>query len=243
MNKSEQLKKAAKKLSAGVSKLEFIPEITHIYNPLEYAWKAHEAYLELAGNSSKRIIFVGMNPGPWGMAQTGVPFGEINAVTAWLGIKTEVGTPAAEHPKRPVTGFSCSRSEVSGKRLWGLMEQKFGKPEKFFMEHYVANYCPVSFMTETGKNFTPDKLPKEQQRRLFDLCDLHLKETAEILEAEWLLGIGKFAEQRINSALKSEIAEGTVKSGTILHPSPASPAANRGWAEAAEKKMNEYGLW
>lgn len=243
MNKSEQLKEAALKLSEAVSKLEFTEEITHIYNPLEYAWKAHAAYLELAGNSRKKIIFVGMNPGPWGMAQTGVPFGEIASVTDWLNIHTDINKPASEHPKRPIEGFNCSRSEVSGKRLWNLMAERFGTSEAFFREHYVANYCPLSFMTETGRNFTPDKLPKPEQRNLFEACDEHLRATVEILEAEWVLGIGKFAETRINSALKTEVANGSVKSGTILHPSPASPAANRGWADAAVKKMLSYGLW
>ncbi|HAK46802.1 MAG TPA: single-stranded DNA-binding protein [Spirochaeta sp.] len=243
MNKAEQLKSAARVLSEAVSKLKFTDEITHIYNPLEYAWDAHALYLEKAGSGPKKIIFMGMNPGPWGMAQTGVPFGEIAAVTGWLGIKTEVGKPALEHPKRIIEGFDCSRSEVSGRRFWGLMADRFGKPESFYADHYVANYCPISFMTESGKNFTPDKLPKEQQERLFEACDSHLRATAEILEAEWVLGIGKFAEQRINAALKTDVESGKVKSGTVLHPSPASPAANRGWAEAATKKMRAYGLW
>ena len=243
MNTIEELKAAARELSAAVSKLKFTDEITHIYNPLEYAWKAHEIFIEKFGAGKKKIIFLGMNPGPWGMAQTGLPFGEIAAATNWLGIRTEVGHPENEHPKRIIEGFGCGRSEVSGKRLWGLMSERFGSPENFFSDHWVANYCPLSFMTETGKNFTPDKLPKEQRDMLFEACDQHLRATAGILEPEWMLGIGKFAETRINDAMKAEVDSGQIKSGTVLHPSPASPAANRGWAEAATKKMISYGLW
>lgn len=243
MKKSKHLIDAAKELSKTVSELKFTKEITHIYNPLEYAWKAHEEYLLRYGNSTKKIIFLGMNPGPWGMAQTGIPFGEIAAAVNWLGIKAEIDKPAAEHPKRPVEGFACCRSEVSGRRLWGLMAERFGSTDKFFKEHYVANYCPLSFMTETGRNFTPDKLPKAEQQKLFEACDIHLRKTAEILEAKWLLGIGKFAEKMINSAMAEEISANKIKSGTIIHPSPASPAANRGWGEAVTKKMSEYGLW
>ncbi|MDC7226452.1 MAG: single-stranded DNA-binding protein [Spirochaetales bacterium] len=243
MNRTEQLKYAARELSAAVSKLKFTEEITHIYNPLEYAWEAHKLYLEKYGDGAKKIIFLGMNPGPWGMAQTGLPFGEIDAAVNWLGIKTTVGKPENEHPKRMVDGFECSRSEVSGRRLWGLMAERFRTPEAFFAEHWVANYCPMSFMTESGKNFTPDKLPRAEQEELFAACDVHLRATVEILEAEWVLGIGKFAETRINTAMKTEVETGKIKSGTVLHPSPASPAANRGWAEAATKKMRTYGLW
>ncbi|MBI9107739.1 MAG: single-stranded DNA-binding protein [Spirochaetales bacterium] len=243
MNKAQLIIEATLKMSQAVSGLDFIEEITHIYNPLVYAWDAHRVYIERFAGNRKKVIFLGMNPGPWGMAQTGVPFGEISAVKDWLKIEEEVSRPAKEHPKRPVEGFLCSRSEISGKRLWSLIENRFGNPEKFFQEHYVANYCPVSFMTETGKNFTPDKLPKEQQKALFDVCDIHLREIAEILEAEWLIGVGKFAEKRINEALKKQIESSKIKSGTIIHPSPASPAANKGWAEAVIIKMAEYGLW
>ncbi|MDC7126318.1 MAG: single-stranded DNA-binding protein [Spirochaetales bacterium] len=243
MNKAQLLKDVALELSEEVSKLDFTDEITHIYNPLEYAWKSHSQYLEKYGNNPKKIIFVGMNPGPWGMAQTGVPFGEITAVINWLKIETDVEKPENEHPKRPIEGFSCKRSEVSGRRLWGLMAERYNEPENFFSEHYVANYCPLSFMTESGRNFTPDKLPKEERIKLFNACDKHLNKTAEILEANWLIGIGKFAETRINAALKDEIKSEKIKSGNILHPSPASPAANRGWSEAVISKMGEYGLW
>ena len=243
MNRAELVMQAARRMSEAVAGLNFTDEITHIYNPLEYAWEGHRKYLEHFASGKKKIIFLGMNPGPWGMAQTGVPFGEISAVKDWLGIETKVSKPDNEHPKRPVEGFSCQRSEVSGKRLWALMKDRFGTPEAFFAENYVGNYCPVSFMTETGRNFTPDKLPRDQQKALFDICDEHLREVTEILEAEWLLGVGKFAEKRINTALKEKLVSGVVKSGTIIHPSPASPAANRGWAEAVTRKMAEYGLW
>jgi len=99
-----------------------------------------------------------MNPGPFGMAQIGVPFGEIASARDWLGLEGPVGQPRTVNPKRPVEGFACARSEVSGQRLWGLFRARFGAPEAFFAEHFVANYCPLVFF-EGGRNLTPDKLP------------------------------------------------------------------------------------
>ena len=46
------------------------------------------------------MIFLGMHPGPWGMAQIGVPFGEIPAVRDWMGISTTVDKPPVEHRRR-----------------------------------------------------------------------------------------------------------------------------------------------
>ena len=99
---------------------EFRAPVAYTYNPLEYAWAGHEAYVRRFGNGPKKVLYLGMNPGPFGMAQTGVPFGEVSAVRLWMGISACIGQPPAMHPKRPVQGFICPRSELSGRRLWGL---------------------------------------------------------------------------------------------------------------------------
>ena len=236
---SRQLIAAARELSAQVSRLRFAAPITHIYNPLEYAWAAHEMYLRRFGASSKRVVFLGMNPGPFGMTQTGVPFGEIAAVRDWLQIQTPIGKPANEHPKRPIEGFGCTRSEVSGRRLWGLFAERFSTAENFFTDHFVANYCPLVFCEASGRNFTPDKLPVAEQAELFAVCDAHLQRVLEILRPEWLIGVGGFALER-GEAVSENVR---VKLGKILHPSPASPAANRGWAEAATKQLRDLEVW
>jgi single-strand selective monofunctional uracil DNA glycosylase len=236
---SAQLISAAQRLRKGVDRLKFSAPVTHVYNPLAYAWGGHELYLQKFGNGPKRIVFVGMNPGPFGMVQTGVPFGEINAVRNWLGIECAIAKPKQEHPKRPVTGFACSRSEISGQRLWGLFAERFGKADDFFAEHIVLNYCPLAFVEETGRNRTPDKLPASEQEKLFKACDDHLSAAIKALAPEWVIGIGNFALKRAEHVLGGE----SVKLGCILHPSPASPAANRDWPGVVGRQLKELGAW
>ncbi len=229
---------AAQTLSRDVDAMRFAAPVSHVYNPLDYAWTVHRSYLERFGSNQKRVVFLGMNPGPFGMAQTGVPFGEIAAVRDWLGLSGTVGKPLPENPKKPVDGFACKRGEVSGQRLWGLFRERFGTPEAFFAEHFVANYCPLVFFDE-GRNLTPDKLPAAEAGPLQDACDAQLRRMVEALQAEWVIGVGAWAEKRAASAL----AGLPVRFGRILHPSPASPAANRGWAPEATRQMVEMGLW
>jgi len=236
---SQPLVESAKRLRDAVGKLRFAPPVSHVYNPLDYAWAAHEAYLRQFGNSRKRVLFLGMNPGPFGMAQTGVPFGEISSVRDWLGINEKIGKPALEHPKRPVQGFDCPRCEVSGQRLWGLFAKRFVSAKDFSKEHLVMNYCPLAFIESTGKNRTPDKLPLAERDALFKACDEHLREAVRILKPEWLVGVGDFALKRAEEIFPDD----SVRIGRILHPSPASPAANRGWAEAATRQLREMGVW
>lgn len=233
---------AGQRLSSQIDGMDFRPGATHVYNPLSYAWAPYARYVERWGRGPKRVLFLGMNPGPFGMAQTGVAFGEVSAVRDWIGVQAPVGKPPVEHPARPVDGFDCPRAEVSGQRLWGLFAERFGTPDSFFREHFVINYCPLLFLQAEGKrcrNLTPDKLPAEQTRALYETCDAHLRTLVEQLQAEWLVGVGKFAENRAALALDGL----PVKIGSLLHPSPASPAANRGWTAQAEKQLAAQGIW
>ncbi len=239
---AEILIAAARKLSDTVAPMRFAAPVSHVYNPLDYAWAIHRNYLSRYGEGRKRVVFVGMNPGPFGMAQIGVPFGEIATARDWLGLEGPVGRPADPNPKRPVEGFACKRSEVSGQRLWGLFRDRFGTPQAFFAEHFVANYCPLAFF-DAGRNLTPDKLPAGEQRPLLAACDTHLRTMIETLQPEWVVGIGAWAEKRALEALGGTALAQNLKFGRILHPSPASPAANRGWAEAASRQMAELGIW
>lgn len=230
---------AARQLSAAVDALEFAAPTTHIYNPLDYAWAGHASYLRQWANSRKKVVFMGMNPGPFGMAQVGVPFGEISLVRDWVGVNEPIQSPKNEHPKRPIEGFACQRSEVSGRRLWGLFSERYPQPADFFADHFVANYCPLVFMEESGKNRTPDKLPAAEIESLYAVCDTHLRALVDALQPDWVIGVGAFAEGRAKAALQGY----DVKIGRILHPSPASPAANRGWAEQATQQLQALGVW
>jgi single-strand selective monofunctional uracil DNA glycosylase len=240
MNQASALIAAARELSVQIGRLKFSAPVTHVYNPLDYARAAHEEYLQKFGAGKKRILFLGMNPGPFGMAQIGIPFGEIAAARDWLKINAPIKKPAKEHPRRPIQGWDCPRSEVSGRRLWRLFAERFGTPEKFFAEHFVGNFCPLAFLSETGSNVTPDKLSKTERARLEKICDEHLRRVLEILEPEWLIGIGAFARKQGELA-----AAGTkIRVGQILHPSPASPKANRtDWGETAAGELVALGVW
>lgn len=255
----QQLLDAASELSDAVDQLEFAEPVTHVYNPLRYAWGLHEQYVRQVG-AGVHILFLGMNPGPWGMAQSGVPFGEISSVVQWMGLEGKVERPANEHPKRPIEGLNCSRSEVSGRRLWGLIAEQYPEPAGFFQHHFVANYCPLVFMEESGKNRTPDKLPANERDALQAICDAHLRKV--IASAHWtdLVGVGAFAEkclQRVVKSMEQTAVDASLKTSAskndtrtpspsihrILHPSPASPAANKDWAGKATNQLVEAQIW
>ncbi len=218
--------------------LNFSAPVSHVYNPLVYARQTYQLYMDRYGNPPKQIVLVGMNPGPWGMAQTGVPFGEINAVKNWLGIDADINPPDNIHPKRPVHGLACARSEVSGKRLWGWVQKKFNTPRRFFARFMVINYCPLLFIDTGGANRTPDKLKAAEKKALFESCDHALQKTVALLKPQFVVGVGNFAAERAQYALKGL----GLKIGRITHPSPANPKANQGWDSAIEKELAAMGI-
>lgn len=231
---------ATRRLSSCCRNHEFSAPVSQVYYPLEYAWKPHRQYLQQYGGSGgKQVLFVGMNPGPWGMAQTGIPFGDVPSVRDYLAICADVEQPPDMHPKRPVQGFSCARREVSGSRLWRFFAERYGSAERFFSRHFVINYCPLLFMRDSGANLTPDKLPTAETALLYICCDAFLQTTVAIMQPSILIGIGEFAEKRLQYLFGDNEA---LTIGKILHPSPASPASNRGFERIAAGQLDALGV-
>lgn len=232
-----RIEKIVKRLSNEVDAIEFAAPVEYVYNPLSYAWKPHREYLRRYAREGIEALLLGMNPGPWGMAQTGVPFGEVEHVREFLGIEAPVGKPEREHPKRPIEGFACTRSEVSGRRLWGWVEERFGSPDPFFDRFFVWNDCPLAFLEDSGRNRTPDKLPKSEREALGAVCDSALRSIVKELKPQRLIGVGAHAKKRLET-----IFGDAFEVSTILHPSPASPVANRGWAPQVDKQFAAMGI-
>jgi len=228
----------ADEMTARLRRLRFARPVEYVYCPLEYARETYGDYATRYGTGGKEVVLVGMNPGPWGMAQTGVPFGEVSIVRDWLGVRGAIGKPAREHSKRIVQGYDCPRSEVSGTRLWGWARDRFATPKRFFQRFFVANYCPLLFMESSGRNVTPDKLPAKERAALEAICDAALRQTIETLAPRHVVGVGQYAEDCARRAL----AGMDLRLGRILHPSPANPLANRDWAGQAERQLKEMGI-
>ena len=232
-----ELTRVSRRLARATGALRFGDPVVYTYAPLDYAREPHERYLALA-RAPVDALFLGMNPGPFGMSQTGVPFGEVAAVRGFLGIEGRVKAPKSEHPKRRVEGLDCARSEVSGRRFWGLIADEFGTREAFFRRAFVWNWCPLAFMSESGANITPDKLPAHARGPLSRECDRALRGVVEAVRPRMVIGVGAFATERAKEAL----AGTDLLFATVLHPSPASPAANRGWDAAARRQLLEIGF-
>ena len=211
----------------------------YVYRPLDYAWEVHGEWIERYGGAPKKVLLLGMNPGPFGMAQTGIPFGSVAMVRDWLDLAPRpIEQPPCQHPKKPVLGFDCPREEVSGARLWGWARDRFESPQRFLADFWVSNYCPLLFLDEGGRNLTPDKLRASERAALDEPCGRALRDLVVALGFEWAIGVGVYAEARLREAC----SDLNVHIARILHPSPASPAANRGWARAVDRQLAELGV-
>jgi single-strand selective monofunctional uracil DNA glycosylase len=231
------LHRATDRLREATAALTFGPKVAFVYRPLEYAAALVQAYEARFGAGEKEVLFFGMNPGPFGMGQTGVPFGEVSFVRDWMGLRAAVQQPAAMHPKRPILGLECTRSEVSGKRLWGAFAARFPNAEDFFARAFVVNYCPLLFLSETGSNITPNTLAKSEQRAIEGVCDAYMKEVVAALRPKALVGVGDYAQKRLHSVFGD-----TQRISSIPHPSPASPTANRGWEPLARAALQSASI-
>jgi single-strand selective monofunctional uracil DNA glycosylase len=236
---AQSILQSSKTLRKALTGLTFSDPVAHVYNPLDYAFEAWEQYVLKFAQTPKRCVLLGMNPGPYGMMQVGVPFGEVNAVRDWMGISASIKAPALQHPKRPIQGFDCTRSEVSGRRVWHWAAETFGTSKAFFEHFFVLNYCPLVWLEASGKNRTPEQLPAQELKPVYQACDQHLTDVIKFLSPQFAVGVGAFAQKRIQQVLGTDSG---ITIGSILHPSPASPAANRGWAPQASAQLHALGV-
>ncbi|KAL7643956.1 UNVERIFIED_CONTAM: hypothetical protein RMT77_005968 [Armadillidium vulgare] len=218
--------------------LNYNSKVECIYNPLEYAKEPHVNFVKTYCGGEKKVLLLGMNPGPWGMCQTGVPFGEVDHVKNWLNIDGKVERPSKELRQKPIHGFECTRSEVSGNRMWSLLKELSGDPKTLFEKVFIHNYCPLAFLSKTGKNITPVELPVEERKSLEEICDKYLIQVIELLKVEFLVCIGNYVSQRSQKALERSGVIG-VQVSTLMHPSPINPKANKGWKQIAIKQLQE----
>ena len=220
--------------------------VAHATNPLDYAWVLHEQYLRKWGGRGATTLMLGMNPGPYGMAQSGVPFGATHCVRDFLQIEhVDLVTPKNAHPKRPIQGLMLERQEVSGTRIWSLFEEMYHTPEACFAEIFVLNHCPLLLLGQRGQNITPEVLSKSLIEPLMQACDAHLSDVVDLLQIERIIGIGKYAERRALHVMNAKHGCGKRKDGTpvriqtVWHPSPASPRANRNNGEDWKQNVSE----
>lgn len=219
----ESAKKLSDKCDSLTKSILRQTSLAHVTNPLNYAWEYHESYLSQYSGLGAKTLLLGMNPGPYGMAQCGVPFGATNIAKDFLNITGDFTDPEGRHPKRPIEGLNFERQEISGTRLWGLLQEIWGTPEEIHKHVFLVNHCPLLLLGETGKNITPDKISGNAVKKLLKACDDHLKEVVIKMGITRVIGVGKYAEKRALLALKGL----NIEIGTCWHPSPASPLANR----------------
>ncbi|KAE9529792.1 hypothetical protein AGLY_011888 [Aphis glycines] len=227
-------------LVSQLNNLNYGPNVEYIYSPLDYASNLHKAFLTKFLLTKKKVLFLGINPGPWGMCQTGIPFGEVNIVRDYLKVDGEVKTPTNYHPQRPVNGLNCHRSEVSGKRLWDLfIELSKGDPYKFFKDCFIYNYFPLALMNKNAKNITPGDLKSEFQKKLQEICDKSLSDIVTLLQTDTIVAIGKYAEKRSIEVVK-KFKLNNIKIIQIPHPSPRSVGTAENWKKETLNQLKSY---
>lgn len=234
MTGSIPLQRIARRLAREAEALKWRTP-SHVYNPLIYAWAGYHEYLRRYGLERGRVLLLGMNPGPWGMTQTGVPFGDVLMVREWFGIETQLGRALpVQHRKYPILGMACHRNEGSGSRLWRWAEARLGPPDEFFGRFFVWNYCPLLFIGD-DHNLIPERLSRPEHDALGAVCDRALAAAVRALQPAAVVGIGRYAERRAHAVLGED-----VDIRYLQHPSPASPAANAHWPELAEAALKPW---
>ncbi len=219
MDKASLILELSESLSSELEKVDW--EFAGIVcNPLVYAWENYAEYVRMSVSNSSIILFLGMNPGPYGMMQTGVPFGDINAVKNYLKISGTVLEPECNPPHKRVEGMKISRGEISGQKFW-KMASTYGSPEEFFAVASVFSFCPLAFI-DGRRNITPDELPVSDRKTIDRICGSSLSALLDILSPSRCIALGHYAEKRL-------LSSGVDAPVYFPHPSPRNPKSMEFW--------------
>lgn len=214
------------------------------YHVFDYAFDPFWEYICRYARTPKKTVFLGINPGPFGMMQNGIPFGTISIARDWLLLRAPIKRPSLEHPKRPIRGWAEPREEESGARLWGLARREFKTPQAFFKDHLILNYCPIGFIDGEGKNVTPDKLPEDVRIPMEKICDDLFSFLIDTYQVQTVLGVGRYAEKQAQKQLANHPS---LRVEYVPHPSPLNPQAYALWikeeGEAMRVQLKGKGIW
>lgn len=246
MNKTtEEVLAAARWLSGELSQfvIDPLPPASYAANPTVYAYENYAQAMARLADGPRGVLLVGMNPGPHGMAQTGVPFGDVVNARAilgrqsqgsgWSGCRLALGDKVLLDAK----GLDYHRGEVSGDRLWSALQQICGSLESAYQQVCVINYCPLLFLDNGGLNVTPDDFPKSDRVRLPKFtaaCDEHLRRVVKALTPKIVIAVGGYSDKRCRVALGH-----TVPIVKITHPSPRTAATAGAWIGMVAKPIND----
>lgn len=212
-------------------------KVQYVYNPVDYAYAGYSRYVRKYLKSSKKILFVGLNPGPYGMCQTGIPFGDVSTVKEWMELEMDISKPLDECPKKPVDGLKCTTVEQSGKRFWGFFKKKCGAADNFFRNAFVINYCPIAFFDRSGKNVTPNELEVSSREELEKICDEYLEKVVEMVKCEIIICVGRYAEHKVKSIF---IDNSEINILYMKHPSPQVGSEDNWLADAHEFLIDNH---
>jgi Uracil DNA glycosylase superfamily. len=195
-------------------------------NVFSYAIDPFLEYLEKAERGSVRTLYLGMNPGPYGMYRTGIPFCDFVTKREFLKITASVDETFIDVDAVRGEKPDEKRREVSGMRLWGLFESVYHSPERFFSSSLVLSYSPLIFFRSEGRraNIALSDVKSLDRKRIEKVSDEFLKRYIKELKCDTLVGIGDYAHRAL---VRCSDGERLLK---IAHPSPANPAANGDWA-------------
>ena len=203
-----------KSLNIELDELKFFPPCFYVYNPLSYCFESFKIYFEYLNTEEEINLFFGINPGPFGMAQTGIPFGDKETVKNYLKIepKIDIDKIPKQHPKKQILGLEVKRVEKSGRIFWGVIKEFYPEKYDFFKSNFVLNFCPLCFLDEQGRNITPKVLRKEDQIALYKILEIFMLKLFKLIKIKKLIAIGDETFSYLN-ALNTKL-----KIQTIIHP-------------------------
>jgi single-strand selective monofunctional uracil DNA glycosylase len=223
-----------------------------VLNPGRYGERWHARFRRAYPMSPRPLLVFGLNPGPYGMAQTGVPFTDLKRLESALPGLWKDLVASGEPVTRPgLAPPSLARHltrtfESSSVRVYRFLERAYGRPELALREVVFVNPCPLLFIDpETGANRTPADLPRALRARkaaelvhaFEELRRATVLEAVAELEPRGAILLGRDVAAAVGEALRAALGARSVVEWE--HPARAVPET---WSRGLADELRKRGL-
>jgi single-strand selective monofunctional uracil DNA glycosylase len=215
-----------------------------VLDPSRYGERWHAPFRRLYPPRARPLLVFGLNPGPYGMAQTGIPFTDLKRLAQGLPRLAAELARSGERLSLPglapssLQPFLTRTFESSSVRVHRFLRLAHGSAERAFREVVFVNPCPLLFIDRAlGENRTPADLPRALRAGVDEARVEVVSVAVARLRARGAIVLGRDAAAALSVPLRARLGERAVVEWE--HPARAVPDI---WARGLLAALRRRGL-
>jgi len=211
-----------------------------VWNPALYALDIYQEYLTKFPPEPGAILALGLNPGPYGMAQTGIPFTDCRTASGALGMEMTIPGKAPDDlisRLKKANGKWRGTYERSSLGMYRFLILAWGDIKTAYRNWFVGNPCPLLFLDPERWNVTPADPRLRRMKEVGELRQRAVIGFSEILNPRGIVCFGKDVAKAVGEVAIRQVGPDRV----VFYEHPARAVPEK-WAAGLLQELTQRQL-